>query len=89
MSKFILAVGLGLIATSPAAAQSPARSEAVKIAADKSDVNKIVCQREEEIGSRLKSKKVCMSVEQWAAYRAQHREDVERMQEHANTARSN
>ena len=85
MSKLLILVGASLLVASPAIAQSSPQAQPVPLAANKSDVNRIVCEREEEIGSRLKGKKVCMTVQEWEAYKATHREDVEEMQRHANT----
>lgn len=53
------------ILTAPALAETPAGAMA-DLAADKqSDVNKIVCKREETIGTRLGTKKVCLTVQEW------------------------
>ena len=89
MRKFsmIYVASAALIAT-PAIAQTPPQSAPVPIPAGQSDVNKIVCERQEEIGSRLKGKKVCLTVQQWREFKNQSRDDVEEMQRHANTGRS-
>lgn len=87
---------LGLLASAvPAAAQStpaavqatPAASgpHSAPIAVDPkhSDVDKVVCKSEDTLGSRLKSKKVCMTVKEWQEYVYWNREQVERWQESA------
>ena len=85
----ILGLAMTALAGSPAFSQTVPHSVALPIAANKTDVNKIVCERQEEIGSRLKGKKVCLTVEEWKVFKNQGRDDVEEMQRHANTARSN
>ena len=91
MSKLLYVVGASLVLSAPAFAQTAAEPQAVPVMLPpaKSDVNKIVCERQEEIGSRLKGKKVCLTVEEWKVFKNQSRDDVEEMQRHANTARSN
>ena len=42
--------------------------------------NRQVCKKIEVAGSRLHSKKVCMTMAQWDAQRASDRQDVERNQ---------
>ncbi len=39
-----------------------------------------ICERIIETGSRLASKRVCMTAAQWAAQKTDHRNDVERAQ---------
>ena len=46
----------------------------------KSDADRIVCQKEEKIGTRLGAKKVCMTVSEWAALKAADRERTEQIQ---------
>ncbi len=86
MSKALYLIGASLLFASPAIAQTaPAPQQPAAAPSVKSDVNKLVCEREEEIGSRLKGKKVCMTVEQWQEYRAENREKTERIQQSAGT----
>jgi hypothetical protein len=44
------------------------------------DANKIVCQKEETIGTRLGAKKVCLTVADWNARARENRETTERIQ---------
>lgn len=44
------------------------------------DPNRVVCVKEDVIGSRLGSKRVCRTAAQWTAYRAEIRGTTERMQ---------
>lgn len=86
-SLFLLAAVVMAAAAAAQTAQSP-QAVPVMLPPDKSDVNKIVCERQEEIGSRLKGKKVCMTVEQWQEYRAENREKTERLQQSAQSRTS-
>lgn len=87
MSKILFVMGASLLFAAPAAAQTVQAPQAVPtmLPPAKSDVNKLVCEREDEIGSRLKGKKVCMTVEQWQEYQAENREKTERIQQSAGT----
>lgn len=44
------------------------------------DPNEIVCEKQEVIGSRLATKKVCMTRAQWADAKAQDRQAIEQAQ---------
>lgn len=66
-------------ATVPAFAQTPASSDNKQ-----RDPNKIVCQKEEQIGSRLGAKKTCLTVKEWDERARLNREETERVQQ--NTA---
>ncbi|HEU4809815.1 MAG TPA: hypothetical protein VFS69_04065, partial [Sphingomicrobium sp.] len=55
----------------------------------KSDADKIVCQKEEKIGTRLGAKKVCMTVAEWEARKAADRDQLERTQSGARAPCSN
>jgi hypothetical protein len=46
----------------------------------KSDPNRVVCRKEEVIGSRLASKKTCMTVMQWDQLEREQRQSVDRIQ---------
>jgi len=63
--------------TTPTQDQTPAADPA------KSDVNKVVCKKEESIGSRLAAKKVCMTVKQWEEQAQANREMTEKFQQAA------
>jgi hypothetical protein len=91
MSKlaYLIAVA-GLVAPAPVLAQGrdvqavPAPLPPAN-AKPKSDDDKVVCKRQEEIGSRLISNKVCMTVAQWRQYEIDNREKLQRLQESAGT----
>jgi len=63
-----------------AQAQQNTSSSSGTTAAKSIDPNEVVCERQEVIGSRLATKKVCMTRSQWADAKAQDRQDVEKAQ---------
>jgi invasion protein IalB len=77
-----------IVVAAPAAAQTAPAAQPAPVNSKKSDVNKLVCQRQEEIGSRLNAKKVCMTVQEWQEFRSQNRENLERWQQSAGTRTS-
>jgi hypothetical protein len=44
------------------------------------DPNEVICEKQHEIGSRLVTKRVCMTRAQWAEQRRLNREDLDRAQ---------
>ncbi|KRB82613.1 hypothetical protein ASE00_11270 [Sphingomonas sp. Root710] len=42
--------------------------------------NKLICRKQEQLGSRLRSNKVCMTQSEWAEQRRQDRMNVDRSQ---------
>lgn len=76
--KFAAMAGSLLLGAAPVLAQVPA--PAPKAASKQSDVDKVVCHREEEIGSRLNAKKVCMTVHDWVERQQEHRDEVDQLQ---------
>ncbi|NUT00878.1 MAG: hypothetical protein HOP96_07895 [Sphingomonas sp.] len=56
----------------PAAKPGPARTAA--------DPNEVVCEKQEVLGSRLSSRRVCHTRAEWADLRLQDRQDLERAQ---------
>jgi hypothetical protein len=80
---FIAAAALSVQAVAQLPAQqasAPAATQPAKASAD----DKIVCEREEQIGSRLGSRKVCMTVRQWSEQRRLERQDLEKVQQVVN-----
>lgn len=78
MAKFACLASALLVVAVPALAQAPASApQELK----KSDVNKVVCQKEEQIGSRLGAKKVCLTVKEWLDRAQLNREETERAQQ--------
>jgi hypothetical protein len=87
MLKFVYITSALLIASAtPAFAQTtPTQDQTAAVDPAKSDVNKVVCKKEESIGSRLAAKKVCMTVKQWEEQAQASREETERVQQSAGT----
>ena len=76
MIKRLLSMTL-LLSAAPALAQTqPAGAPA----AAKSNSSRIICEKVEQIGSRLASKRICMTAEQWAERRRMDREALETVQ---------
>jgi invasion protein IalB len=83
MLKFLTTTAAALAIAAPASAQNavPAPTAPAPVAKAK-DPNRIICEKQEEIGSRLGGKKVCKTAAQWEEERAQHRETIEDVQRH-------
>lgn len=60
-------------AAAPAAAQAPPKSSIA-------DPDKVICEKQTVVGSRLATKRVCKTRAQWADERLQERQEVERVQ---------
>ena len=69
-----------VLATTPAPAQMITSYRTNNAAEIKGDSDKIVCKKEEQIGTRLGSKKVCLTVADWNALARENRERTERIQ---------
>jgi len=70
-----VAAVLGMLIAAPAVAQKPPRAtNAVP------NPNEIVCQKQQVLGSRLQSKRVCMTRAEWADLQSQDRQDLEHKQ---------
>lgn len=76
MIKRLLSMTL-LLSAAPVLAQT---QRADRPAAAKSNSGRIICERIEETGSRLASKRICMTAEQWAERRRGDREALESAQ---------
>ena len=62
----LIAAGTLLLFCSPALAQTqPAALQQPTASKPKPDNKRIICEDETEIGSRLATKRVCMTAEQW------------------------
>lgn len=66
--------------SSAAAGQGVSSYLAANQAPVKGDSHKIVCKKEETIGTRLGAKKVCLTVAEWNEITTAHRERTERIQ---------
>jgi len=65
-----------LIAAAPSFAQTQSSGQPAPPPKEK-DPNCIICEKVEEIGSRLASARVCLTAQQWEEKRIQDRRDVE------------
>ena len=76
--SFLVASSASAVAqTAPKpAAQQPAQQPGAKTP----DPNEIVCEKEQDSGSRLVTNKVCMTRSQWAEQKRLNRMDIEKMQ---------
>jgi hypothetical protein len=81
----LLAVPAPLLAQAQQAAPAPAKPQAQAM----TDLNKVVCRTQEEIGSRLQNHKVCMTNEQWKVYAQQYKDQVQEIQSQATVRSSN
>lgn len=83
MLKSLAAIAVLVSAAAPAQVITSYRAN--NPAPIKGDANKIVCQKEETIGTRLGGKKVCLTVAEWQARQHADREQTERVQSGART----
>jgi len=78
MLKGLAAIGLIVSAAAPAQVITSYRTN--NPSSLKGDPNKIVCQKEETIGTRLGAKKICLPIAEWQARQAADRDQTERVQ---------
>ena len=83
MLKTAFLIAASVAVAMPAAAQTTVQPQPVQAPTAKSDVNKLVCKKEETLGSRLAAKKVCLTVQQWEERAADDRNQLERVQQGA------
>jgi hypothetical protein len=73
MKIVVAAAAAALLAGSPAIAQTlPPTTQATRTA--NTDPNKLICESQEQIGSRLGKRRVCLTAEQW---KEKHREQAQ------------
>jgi hypothetical protein len=66
MKSVMLCAAAALLLGSPAVAQvTPYRTADQAKKTDPNDPNKLVCERQLDIGSRLGARKLCLTVQQW------------------------
>lgn len=66
----------------PVAAQNPA-TPPTQTAAKEDPLNKVVCKKEENLGSRLNVKRVCLTVREWKDQQDANREAFDKFMQHA------
>jgi hypothetical protein len=70
-------LGIGFFAVLvfvPAAASAEESKSAAK------DPNRIICEKQEVLGSRLATKRVCMTAAEWETRRLEDRQNIDRQQ---------
>ena len=78
MLKSLAAVALLFAAAAPAQVVTSYKTD--NPSQIKGDSDRIVCQKEEKIGTRLGARKVCLTVSEWNDLRAADRERTEEIQ---------
>ena len=68
------------IAVVAAVALIPATASAEQNKSAAKDPNRIICEKQEVLGSRLATKKICMTRAQWADLQLQDRQEIDRVQ---------
>jgi hypothetical protein len=63
-----------------AVALMPTAAIAAEKVADKKDPNRIVCEKQGVVGSRLATKRVCMTAAEWEIRRQEDRQAIEKSQ---------
>ena len=79
MLKQLIAVALTATLAAPVVAQVSS-IESSRPAPKPRDPNAKICEKIDITGSRLGSRKICMTAAQWAQQRQDHRNDLERAQ---------
>jgi len=82
MRLFSIASGAASLMLVLSAAPASSQSQATGQQAPQKDPNRVICQRIEEIGSRLASKRICMTAQQWDERRRQDRQALQDLQQH-------
>jgi invasion protein IalB len=72
-----LSLSISQLAAAPAFAQT---APAAPQAKNTPDPNEVVCQKQEETGSRLASHRVCKTRSEWAEERRLNRMDIDKLQ---------
>lgn len=87
MRRFVfasaMALALASLGSAPALAQDAQQQqqqEQQQTTRKAADPNEVVCEKQQETGSRLGSERVCMTRSQWAEQRRLDRQDIERAQ---------
>ena len=92
MRSVLLGVIAAIVFATPAASagaqqqqQPPPSSEPITVVGEHPakkapDPNEVVCEKQQEIGSRIATKRVCMTRSEWGEQRRLDRQDVEKAQ---------
>ena len=79
----ILASSMAAIAQTPE--EAPNAPATTKIGPS-NDPNEVVCIRQSQIGSRVAARRVCRTRAEWAAHRAEYKQEIERAQQQLQTS---
>lgn len=79
-ARIATAAMAALLVAVPAAAQTSAAAAPATATGSAQDPNKIICEKQEVIGSRLATRRVCMTRAEWADRKLQDRQEIERIQ---------
>ena len=82
MSKTLVgfAAALSMMVAPMALAQPAQPASQTPTAKPAPDPNEVVCEKEQDSGSRLVTRRVCMTRSQWAEQRRLNRQDIEKIQ---------
>jgi invasion protein IalB len=69
-----------LLSPATALAQQQQQQQQPAAAAKTENPNEIVCEKQEVVGSRIATQRICMTRSQWAEQRRSDRMDVEKVQ---------
>lgn len=86
MLKSLIAISV-MVGAVPAIAQDTTQPQPVKSTAK--DPNKLICEKVEAIGSRISSKRVCMTAAQWDEQKRLNREVLQQAQQNTGIPTSN
>ena len=75
LGRSAVATVMAILLASPAIADPPAPARHKPL-----DPNQLVCEKQEVAGSRLATRRVCMTRAQWADLRLQDRQEIEKIQ---------
>ena len=89
MLKLLCPITGLLLASAPAIAQVTTIESSNPLPMRSADPDKIICERVERTGSRLKADKVCLTAQQWSDHKYGHRADLEKLQRIVNQEPSN
>jgi len=76
MFKSLVIAATALAVTVPASAQTATAGQPAEAQKAK-DPNRIICEREDEIGTRLGARKICRTAAEWDAMRKANRDQLE------------
>jgi hypothetical protein len=78
--EIVLTIGLAVLVASPVSAENPGSVSQPANQPKSPDPGEIICQKQEVLGSRLATRKVCMTRSQWAESKRLDRQDTEKAQ---------